>query len=216
MWAVAALFAVLAFAAPMHRTVWADDPHDAHNASITIEVNEDSIDYETATATITVTGAHELFDKYDDHDDSHPENWYVTYKTKVKSTGETITHTKDGGPGVTSGDFTFTATGTTGEYTATVNLADYYNSNPTNSLWPGQTHVVEATLSYSNPNYRKVETATDEFDTKSECVAHDNSATMTNWHGNYPFSFDRVTRTSITLKVSVGYTFAPVNSGRCL
>ena len=219
MWSVAVLLAVLAVVVPVQRTAWADRPdeHDQHNASVTIEVNEDSIDYETATATITVTGAHTLFDKYENHDDNHPENWKVSYKTKVKATGEFTSQAREGGPGVTDGDFEFTATGTTGEYTAAVKLAEYYAPDkPINSLWPGQTHVVEATLSYDSPNSRNVETATDEFDTKGECVTHDKVATMTSWHDDNPFIFERVTRNTIILKVNVGYEFAPVNSGRCL
>ena len=222
MWAVAALLAVLAVVVPFHSPVSADDPsdHDAYNASVTIEVNEDSIEYETATATITVTGAHTLFDRSAGHVDNHPnhpETWKVSYNTKIKATGVYTSQARKGGPGVTNGDFEFTATGTTGEYTATVDLAEYHDTNkPINSLWPGQTHVVEATLSYDKPNNRDVETATDEFDTKSDCVAHDKAATMGSWHSINPFSWHTVTRDTIILKVSVGYSFAPVNSGRCL
>ena len=219
MWSVAVLLAVLAVAVPVQRTAWADPPddHDQHNASVTIEVNEDSINYETATATITVTGAHTLFDKGGSHDADHPENWKVSYIVKLKSTGESITQSRDGGPGSADNDFDFTATGTTGEYTATVDLAEYYEpGKPINSLWPGQTHVVEATLSYDSPNYRSADTDTVEFDTKGECVPHPNAATMTSWHDGSPFLFKQVTRTTITLKVDVGYTFAPVNSGRCM
>ena len=185
MWSVAVLLAVLAVAVPVQRTAWADPPddHDQHNASVTIEVNEDSINYETATATITVTGAHTLFDKGGSHDADHPENWKVSYIVKLKSTGESITQSRDGGPGSADNDFDFTATGTTGEYTATVDLAEYYEpGKPINSLWPGQTHVVEATLSYDSPNYRSADTDTAEFDTKgrvrptSECGDYDELA----------------------------------------
>ena len=76
--------------------------------------------------------------------------------------------------------------------------------------------MVEATLSYDSPNNRDVETATAEFDTKGECVTHDKAATMTSWHNGSPFIFNKVTRTTIILKVSLSYKFAPVNSGRCL
>ena len=217
MWAVAVLVAVVVV--PVQRTAWADPPddHDQHNASVTIAVDQDSIEYETATATITVTGAHTLFDKSENHDANHTENWHVSYITKVKATGESIAQAREGGPGVADGDFEFTATGTQGEYTATVELETYYDPDkPINSLWPGQTHVVEATLSYDSPKNRDVETATNEFDTKGECVTHDDAATIRDWHGTNPFIFQRVTRTTIILKVEVGYTFAPVNSGRCL
>ena len=219
MWAVAVLLAVLVVTVPMQRTVSADAPrdHDAHDAAVTITVDEDSIEYETATATITVTGAHTLFDKSENHDANHTENWHVSYITKVKATGESIAQAREGGPGVADGDFEFTATGTQGEYTATVELEAYYAPDkPINSLWPGQTHVVEATLSYNNPNSRNVETATDEFTSKSGCVAHDKAATMLEWHSVNPFSFYRVTRDTIILKVNLSYDFAPVNSGRCM
>ena len=217
MWAVAALLAVLAVVVPEQRNISAHDPH-TRDAFVTIEVVEDSIKYESANALITVTGADTLHARtsHDENGENGTENWYVSYITKVKATGETIVQSKMGGPGASNSNFNFTATGTPGEYTATVKLEEYTSNGMINSLWPGETHVVEATLSHYDPNWREVDKATYEFLTKGECVPHPNAEAIRDWHSTSGLDIVRVTRNSMTVKANLISGLAPVDSGRCV
>ena len=138
------LLVMLAAAIPADRKVSADLPE----LSITIEVDEDSIDYETAEATITVSGVNTL--PADQRD-----TWYVSFKNKVKD-GGSWSQSKKGVPGaVDTSDrdeiYSFQETGDDGVYEATVKLERYRDERSStaanslsHSLTPGKLHVVQA------------------------------------------------------------------------
>ncbi len=217
MWVVAVLFAVLVVAFPVQQSASAQTPEP--NGTVTITVDEDSIDYETATATITVTGDDTLFDRLDAN---RTENWYVSVKHTIKGSND-YSEAQQGGPGAPDPDFVFGEPDTNGVVTATVKLDKWTDGNPDdqvliNSLVPGSTYVVEATLAFDNPNYRAAHRATDEFNTKGVCVPYPGAEDKKEWHSNSGLRIDehKITRTSMVVAVNVPWDIAPLNSGICL
>ena len=217
MWVVAVLFAVLVVAFPVQQSASAQTPEP--NGTVTITVDEDSIDYETATATITVTGGDTLFDRLDA---DRTENWYVSVKHTIKGSND-YSEAQQGGPGAPDPDFVFGEPDTNGVVTATVKLDKWTDGNPDdqvliNSLVPGSTYVVEATLAFDNPNYRAAHRATDEFNTKGVCVPYPGAEDKKEWHSNSGLRIDehKITRTSMVVAVNVPWDIAPLNSGICL
>ena len=214
---LAVLLAALALAVPMQQSASAQTPEP--NGTVTITVDTDSIDYETATATITVTGGDTLFDRADV---DHTVNWYVSVKHTIKESGD-YSEAQQGGPGAYDPDFEFGEPDADGVFTVTVKLDKWTDGNSDdplliNSLVPGSNYKVEATLAFDNPNYRVADTATDEFNTKAECVTHPDAETKKEWHSRSGLRIDdhKITRTSMVVAVNVPWDIAPMNSGRCL
>ena len=202
MWAVAALFAVIVLAVPADRKVSADLPE----LSITIEVDEDSINYETAEATVTVSGVETL-------PEDERNTWSVAVRTEVK--GDSSTQ-------ITKNISAFGNPDANGVYSADVHLARYDgepesdHSNLTHSLNPGKLHVVKAFVSYYNPNSRQ-ETAQAEFTTKGTdgCVKHENEENVS-WNSNALELESFRSENTLGFKIGVKRSYAPVNSGRCI
>ena len=214
---LAVLLAALALAVPMQQSASAQTPEP--NGTVTITVDTDSIDYETATATITVTGGDTLFDRADV---DHTVNWYVSVKHTIKESGD-YSEAQLGGPGAYDPDFEFGEPDADGVFTVIVKLDKWTDGNSDdplliNSLVPGSNYKVEATLAFDNPNYRVADTATDEFNTKAECVTHPDAETKKEWHSRSGLRIDdhKITRTSMVVAVNVPWDIAPMNSGRCL
>ena len=199
MWSVAVLLAVLVAAFPMDRTVSADDP------TVEVEVVESSIDYETATATVSVTGVDALVDEDDNQD------WYLTVRYRVAGD---YWRTKKAGPGTDRTDFTV-PTDDGGSFTVTITL---------DRLTPDSDYTVEAILTdimYEGTHYRQKAKDTDTLTSKSGCTPSPNpgatvpgSTTKPSWFGIY-YTTD-VTETELMMVVSVSRAHAPVNSGRCV
>ena len=202
MWVVAALFAVILLAVPADRKVSADLPE----LSITIEVDEDSINYETAEATVTVSGVETL-------PEDERNTWSVAVRTEVK--GDSSTQ-------ITKNISAFGNPDANGVYSADVHLARYDgepesdHSNLTHSLNPGKLHVVKAFVSYYNPNSRQ-ETAQAEFTTKGTdgCVKHENEENVS-WNSNALELESFRSENTLGFKIGVKRSYAPVNSGRCI
>ena len=202
MWAVSALFAVILLAVPADRKVSADLPE----LSITIEVDEDSINYETAEATVTVSGVETL-------PEDERNTWSVTVRSEVK--GDSSTQ-------ITKNISAFGDPDANGVYSADVHLARYDgepesdHSNLTHSLNPGELHVVKAFVSYNNP-YSRQETAQAEFTTKGTdgCVKHENEETVS-WNSNALELESFRSENTLGFKIGVKRSYAPVNSGRCI
>ena len=202
MWVVAALFAVILLAVPADRKVSADLPE----LSITIEVDEDSINYETAEATVTVSGVETL-------PEDQRNTWTVTIRTEVK--GDSSTR-------LTKSGFSFGNPDANGVYSADVHLAKYDgepesdHSNLTHGLKQGELQVVKAIVSYYKPEHRE-ETAQAEFTTKGTdgCVKHENEESVS-WNSSILNSESSYSETTLGFILGVKKTYAPVNSGRCI
>ncbi|MCY4577419.1 MAG: fibronectin type III domain-containing protein, partial [Chloroflexi bacterium] len=174
--------------------------------SITIEVDEDSINYETAEATVTVSGVETL-------PEDERNTWSVAVRTEVK--GDSSTQ-------ITKNISAFGNPDANGVYSADVHLARYDgepesdHSNLTHSLNPGKLHVVKAFVSYYNPNSRQ-ETAQAEFTTKGTdgCVKHENEENVS-WNSNALELESFRSENTLGFKIGVKRSYAPVNSGRCI
>ena len=145
---LAALFAVLAVAVPMQRTVWAADP------TIEVEVVQDTINYETVDVTITLSNIDGLVDADDNPD------WILSVRYKAAS--ETYGHSMTGGPGLDwESDFSHQLDGQ-GRLTLTLN-----------KMIPASIYEVKATLQeeYNNTGQwmKKAEDSVT-FTTKSGCT----------------------------------------------
>ena len=205
MWIVAALLAVLAVAVPVHRTAWAIEP------VVTISVTD--INYETATASFTVTGL---------PDSVTSANWIaiVNYKTPPDRYG----HTLIAGPGKYDpdddipDDFTAVLSG----HTLTA------DSVHLTRLIPDSEHTLTVTISQEIGRQapKRAEDSTT-FTAKSGCSPSPEpnhkdpdsiSPTRASWFGIYEFR--HVTETEFMLEVSLNPSFvwkhAPVNSGACV
>ena len=199
---LAVLLAVLAVAVPVHRTAWANEP------VVTISVTD--INYETATASFTVTGL---------PDSVTPTNWIasVNYKAPPDRYG----HTLRAGPGKyseTQDDFTAVLSGNTltadnvhltrlipdGEHTLTVTIMQRVGRQSPERAKDSTTFTAEGGCSPSpEPNHKDPESI---------------SPTRASWFGIYEFR--HVTETEFLLEVSLNASFewkhAPVNSGACV
>ena len=199
---LAVLLAVLAVAVPVHRTAWANEP------VVTISVTD--INYETATASFTVTGL---------PDSVTPTNWIasVNYKTPPDRYG----HTLRAGPGKyseTQDDFTAVLSGNTltadivhltrlipdSEHTLTVTIMQRVGRQSPERAKDSTTFTAESGCSPSpEPNHKDPESI---------------SPTKASWFGIYEFR--HVTETEFMLEVSLNPSFerkhAPVNSGACV
>ena len=199
---LAVLLAVLAVAVPVHRTAWANEP------VVTISVTD--INYETATASFTVTGL---------PDSVSPANWIasVNYKAPPDRYG----HTLRAGPGKyseTQDDFTAVLSGNT----LTADIVHLTR------LIPDSEHTLTVTIMQrvgrQSPERAKDSTT---FTAKSGCSPSPEpnhkdpdsiSPTRASWFGIYEFR--HVTETEFLLEVSLNSSFegkhAPVNSGACV
>ena len=199
---LAVLLAVLAVAVPVHRTAWANEP------VVTISVTD--INYETATASFTVTGL---------PDSVSPTNWIasVNYKAPPDRYG----HTLRAGPGKyseTQDDFTAVLSGNT----LTADIVHLTR------LIPDSEHTLTVTIMQrvgrQSPERAKDATT---FTAKSGCSPSPEpnhkdpdsiSPTRASWFGIYEFR--HVTETEFLLEVSLNSSFegkhAPVNSGACV
>ena len=199
---LAVLLAVLAVAVPVHRTAWANEP------VVTISVTD--INYETATASFTVTGL---------PDSVTPTNWIasVNYKAPPDRYG----HTLRAGPGKyseTQDDFTAVLSGNTltadivhltrlipdSEHTLTVTIMQRVGRQSPERAKDSTTFTAESGCSPSpEPNHKDPESI---------------SPTKASWFGIYEFR--HVTETEFMLEVSLNPSFerkhAPVNSGACV
>ena len=203
MWAVAVLLAVLAVAVPLHEPVSADEP------DFTINVSD--INYETATASFTVTNLPSSI---------NANNWIadVKYDTPFDPYGYTLTT----GTGQDRREFTaeFTVDPSGGTVTA--------NSVPLTRLIPDSQYTLTITI------YEKVGVqwpiraqGSTTFTSNSGCMPSPEpnhkdpesiSPTRASWFGIYEFR--HVTETEFMLEVSLNPSFewkhAPVNSGACV
>ena len=203
MWAVAVLLAVLAVAVPLHGPVSADEP------DFTINVSD--INYETATASFTVTNLPSSI---------NANNWIagVKYDTPFDPYGYTLTT----GTGQDRREFTaeFTADPSGGIVTA--------DSVPLTRLIPDSEYTLTITI------YEKVGVqwpiraqGSTTFTSKSGCTPSPEpnhkdpesiSPTRASWFGIYEFR--HVTETEFMLEVSLNASFeskhAPLNSGACV
>ena len=203
MWAVAVLLAVLAVAVPLHGPVSADEP------DFTINVSD--INYETATASFTVTNLPSSI---------NANNWIagVKYDTPFDPYGHTLTT----GTGQDRREFTaeFTADPSGGIVTA--------DSVPLTRLIPDSEYTLTITI------YEKVGVqwpiraqGSTTFTSKSGCTPSPEpnhkdpesiSPTRASWFGIYEFR--HVTETEFMLEVSLNASFeskhAPLNSGACV
>ncbi len=213
MWAVAALLAVLAVGMPADRTALADEPV----LSVTIEVDEDSINYETAKATITVSGVNAL-------PEDQKDTWYVAVETKGKANNSNRVY-KTGGPAqkdYLNHTFEFEDPDANSVYSAEIQLARYDGTpkddhkNLITSLTPGVVQVVKATVHYSSPSSNN-RIATTEFTTKGTdgCVKHENEMSA-DWNTVTSHIENDHSETTLGFIVGVDKDYAPVNSGICI
>ena len=199
---LAVLLAVLAVAVSVHRTAWANEP------VVTISVTD--INYETATASFTVTGL---------PDSVTPTNWIasVNYKAPPDRYG----HTLRAGPGRysdTQDDFTAVLSGNTltadnvhltrlipdSEHTLTVTIMQRVGSQSPKRAEDSTTFTAKSGCSPSpEPNHKDPDSI---------------SPTRASWFGTYEFR--HVTETEFLLEVSLNPSFeskhAPLNSGACV
>ena len=149
MWVVAALLAVLATALPLHRPVSADDP--------VFTVNVTNIEYETATASLTITGFPSTIKS---------DNWIVrvNYSSPSDSYGTSL----DAGPGLDrpghDDDFVAVRNGTqiTADNISMVKLV------------PDSEHTIEVTLYevHSGGSWLNRGKGSETFDSKGGCYVH--------------------------------------------
>ena len=216
MWVVAALLAVLATALPLHRPVSADDP--------VFTVNVTNIDYETATASLTITGLPSTIDF---------GNWIV--RVNYRSPSDLYGTTLNAGPGFDRPDHDFVAVRNGNQITAD-NISMV-------KLVPDSQHTIEVTLYevHGGGSWLNRGKGSDTFNSKGGCYVHtkpdgddpdsdpdpdpDNDPAhdpkgpndlRPKWFGG-SFDFSKRTETELTLDVFVTNSdLAGVNSGRCI
>ena len=225
MWVVAALLAVLATALPLHRPVSADDP--------VFTVNVTNIEYETATASLTITGFPSTIDF---------DNWIVrvNYSSPSDSYGTSL----DAGPGLDRPDHDDDLDGEVDEpdeggddFVAVRNGTQITADNISMvKLVPDSEHTIEVTLYevHSGGSWLNRGKGSETFDSKGGCYVHtdingdpdpDNDPAhdpkgpnnlRPKWFGG-SFDFSKRTETELTLDVFVTNSgLAGVNSGRCI
>ena len=232
MWVVAALLAVLATALPLHRPVSADDP--------VFTVNVTNIDYETATASLTITGLPSTIKSV---------NWIVrvNYKSPSDSYGTSL----NAGPGLDRPDHDDDLDGEVDEpgeggddFVAVRNGNQITAGNISMvKLVPDSEHTIEVTLYevHSGGSWVNRGKGSETFDSKGGCYVHtkpdgddpdsdpdpdpDNDPAhdrkgpnnfQPKWFGGN-FNFSKQEETELTLDVYVTNSgLAGVNSGRCI
>ena len=232
MWVVAALLAVLATALPLHRPVSADDP--------VFTVNVTNIEYETATASLTITGFPSTINS---------DNWIVrvNYSSPSDSYGTSL----DAGPGLDRPGHDDDLDGEVDEpdeggddFVAVRNGTQITADNISMvKLVPDSEHTIEVTLYevHSGGSWLNRGKGSETFDSKGGCYVHtkpdgddpdsdpdpdpDNDPAhdpkgpnnlRPKWFGG-SFDFSKRTETELTLDVFVTNSgLAGVNSGRCI
>ena len=225
MWVVAALLAVLATALPLHRPVSADDP--------VFTVNVTNIEYETATASLTITGFPSTIKS---------DNWIVrvNYSSPSDSYGTSL----DAGPGLDRPGHDDDLDGEVDEpdeggddFVAVRNGTQITADNISMvKLVPDSEHTIEVTLYevHSGGSWLNRGKGSETFDSKGGCYVHtdingdpdpDNDPAhdpkgpnnlRPKWFGG-SFDFSKRTETELTLDVFVTNSgLAGVNSGRCI
>ena len=212
MWVVAALLSVLATALPLHRSVSADDP--------VFTTNVTNIDYETATASLTITSLPSTINS---------SNWIVSfnYRSPSDSHGTGL----NAGPGLDK-------PGYDDDFVAVLNGTQITADNiPMVKLVPDSEHTIKVTLYevHSGGSWLTRGKDSQTFNSKGGCYVHtkpdgddpdpDNDPAhdpkgpnnlQPKWFGG-SFDFSKRTETELTLDVFVTNSgLAGVNSGRCI